>query len=42
VLNTSFNIHEEPIVCTPGDAVATFLEGDLDYLALEHVLVSRS
>ena len=42
VLNTSFNIHEEPIVCTPADAVATFLAGDLDYLALEHVLVSRS
>jgi len=41
VLNTSFNIHEEPIVCTPADAVATFLAGDLDYLALEDVLVSR-
>jgi len=41
VLNTSFNIHEEPIVCTPVDAVATFLAGDLDYLALEDLLVSR-
>ena len=42
VLNTSFNIHEEPIVCSPSDAVATFLAGDLDYLALEDLLVSRS
>ena len=42
VLNTSFNIHEEPIVCSPADAVATFLSGDLDYLALDDLLVSRS
>jgi carbamoyltransferase len=42
LLNTSFNIHEEPIVCTPADAVATFLAGELDYLALDDVLVSRS
>jgi carbamoyltransferase len=41
VLNTSFNIHEEPIVCTPSDAVATFLAGDLDYLVLEDLLVTR-
>jgi carbamoyltransferase len=41
VLNTSFNIHEEPIVCSPTDAVATFLAGDLDYLALDDLLVSR-
>jgi carbamoyltransferase len=41
VLNTSFNIHEEPIVCTPADAVATFLAGDLDYLALDDLLVAR-
>ena len=42
VLNTSFNIHEEPIACFPSDAVQTFLAGDLDYLALEDLLVSRS
>ncbi len=42
ILNTSFNIHEEPIVCTPADAVATFLAGDLDFLVLADVLVSRS
>jgi carbamoyltransferase len=42
VLNTSFNIHEEPIVCSPADAVQTFLSGDLDALALEDLLVTRS
>ena len=42
VLNTSFNIHEEPIVCSPSDAVQTFLAGDLDALALEDLLVTRS
>ncbi|HEV8376567.1 MAG TPA: carbamoyltransferase C-terminal domain-containing protein [Candidatus Polarisedimenticolia bacterium] len=42
VLNTSFNIHEEPIVCSPSDAVQTFLAGDLDTLAIEDLLVTRS
>ena len=34
VINTSFNIHEEPIVCTPEDAVRAFRLGHLDALAL--------
>jgi len=34
VINTSFNMHEEPIVCSADDAVRAFLEGQLDYLAL--------
>jgi carbamoyltransferase len=34
VINTSFNMHEEPIVCSADDAVRAFLEGNLDYLAL--------
>ena len=42
VLNTSFNIHEEPIVCSPADSVATFLAGDLDCLVLEDLLVARA
>jgi carbamoyltransferase len=33
VINTSFNLHEEPIVCSPDDAVRAFLAGNLDYLA---------
>ncbi len=32
LINTSFNMHEEPIVCTPGDALRAFILGNLDYL----------
>ncbi|MGE3803767.1 MAG: carbamoyltransferase C-terminal domain-containing protein [Gemmataceae bacterium] len=39
IINTSFNMHEEPIVCSPGDAVRAFLQGRLDYLALGNFLV---
>ena len=34
VLNTSFNLRGEPIVETPQDAVATFLESGMDALIL--------
>ncbi len=34
VLNTSFNMHEEPIVLTPRDAVRAFRASKLDYLAI--------
>lgn len=34
VVNTSFNDNEEPIVCSPADAVGCFLRTDLDALAL--------
>jgi carbamoyltransferase len=34
IINTSFNMHEEPIVCTPSDAIRSFQLGHLDYLAL--------
>jgi carbamoyltransferase len=39
VINTSFNIHEEPIVCSPEDAIRAFRIGHLDYLAMGNVLV---
>ena len=39
VINTSFNMHEEPIVCTPEDAVRAFLLGSIDYLAIGPFLV---
>ena len=34
IINTSFNMHEEPIVCSADDAIRAFLDGSLDYLAL--------
>jgi carbamoyltransferase len=39
LINTSFNHHEEPIVCTPRDALRSFLKGNVDYLLLNNVLV---
>jgi carbamoyltransferase len=39
IINTSFNMHEEPIVCSPQDAVRAFLMGNLDYLAIGAYLV---
>jgi len=41
VINTSFNMHEEPIVCSPDDAVRAFLQGNLDYLAIGEFLVEH-
>jgi len=41
VLNTSFNI-QEPIVCTPEDALKTFINSGVDYLVLEDYLVQRN
>jgi len=41
VINTSFNMHEEPIVCTPDDAIRAFLQGNLDYLAIGNFLVAH-
>ncbi|MBW2269984.1 MAG: carbamoyltransferase [Deltaproteobacteria bacterium] len=34
LVNTSFNLHEEPIVCTPEDAIRAFQIGHLDMLAM--------
>ena len=41
VINTSFNMHEEPIVCAPDDAIRAFLQGNLEYLAIGPYLVAH-
>jgi carbamoyltransferase len=41
VINTSFNIRGEPIVCTPADALKCFLGTDIDFLAIGGFLVSK-
>lgn len=41
ILNTSFNLHGEPIVCSPKDALETFLNSDLDGLALGNFYLTR-
>ncbi len=40
LVNTSFNMHEEPIVCTPNDALRAFRDGSLDYLAIGNFIVN--
>ena len=42
LVNTSFNVHEEPIVCSPRDALRAFLEAGLDVLYLEGGYVVRA
>ena len=41
ILNTSFNVRGEPIVCTPRDAIECFLKTDIDYLVLGQYIVSK-
>lgn len=39
LINTSFNMHEEPIVCTPNDAIRAFQQGHIDMLAIGSYIV---
>lgn len=42
VLNTSFNLHGEPNVCSPTDSMHTLGSSDLKYLALDAYLLKKS
>jgi carbamoyltransferase len=41
VLNTSFNIHGEPLVCTPGEAIDVLKRTGIRYLFMEDMLVEN-
>lgn len=41
LLNTSFNVMGEPIVCTPQDAINTFLKSGLDYLVIGNFIIKK-
>ena len=41
LVNTSFNVRGEPIVCTPEDAWRCFLRTDMDYLVLGPFLLDK-
>ncbi len=41
LINTSFNLAEEPIVSSPEDALRCFLGTGIDYLVLEDYLVTK-
>ena len=42
LVNTSFNVRGEPIVCTPSDAYRCFMRTNLDYLALGPFLLDKA
>jgi carbamoyltransferase len=42
VINTSFNIRGEPIVCTPENAYRCFMATNMDVLVLEHFLLRKA
>lgn len=41
IINTSFNIRGEPIVCTPADAIRCFLGTEIDYLVIDRFVVKK-
>ena len=41
LINTSFNNHEEPIVCSPEDAIKSLLIQNADYILFEDFIVSK-
>jgi carbamoyltransferase len=41
IINTSFNVRGEPIVCTPQDAYLCFMRTDMDYLVLGNFLIDK-
>jgi carbamoyltransferase len=41
LVNTSFNVRGEPIVCTPADAYRCFMRTEMDYLVLENFLLDK-
>ena len=41
IINTSFNVRGEPIVCTPKDAYLCFMRTGMDYLIMENYLLDK-
>ena len=42
LVNTSFNVRDEPIVCTPDDAYRCFVRTEMDYLVAGNCLLERT
>jgi carbamoyltransferase len=41
IMNTSFNVRGEPIVCTPEDALRCFMRTEMDYLVIGNYLFDK-
>jgi carbamoyltransferase len=42
LVNTSFNVRGEPVVCTPEDAYQCFMRTQMDYLVLENYIFAKN
>jgi carbamoyltransferase len=42
LVNTSFNVRGEPIVCSPTDAYRCFMRTEMDYLVLENLVLAKA
>ena len=42
IVNTSFNVRGEPIVCTPADAYRCFMRTEMDVLVLENCVLQKA
>ena len=42
IVNTSFNVRGEPIVCSPTDAFNCFMGTELDYLVIGDCILDKS
>ena len=41
IINTSFNVRGEPIVCTPHDAYLCFMRTNMDYLVMDRFVLDK-
>ena len=42
LINTSFNINNEPIVCSPSDAYKCFMTTDIDILVIDNFYLKKA
>ncbi|HXX62818.1 MAG TPA: carbamoyltransferase C-terminal domain-containing protein, partial [Bacteroidota bacterium] len=42
IINTSFNVRGEPIVCTPQEAWRCFMRTEMDYLVMGSFVIAKS
>ncbi len=42
LVNTSFNVRDEPIVCSPGDAYRCFMASEMDVLAIGNLVLYKA
>ena len=41
LINTSFNLRGEPIVCSPEDALKCFVKTNIDFLVMDRIIINK-